>query len=770
MLTLAAGAPEAQAPPTSPPAQEPAPAPPAAPGPPAAEPPTLAAGVPTEFPVRRLDLGLLGPETDTNSSRFREYRAIPSGPVIPFFRLAGGTTHLYDVSAENALQEDARYRVYVEPGPFGLDVSFVKIPHRFGNEARSLLERTGPGTYSIEDTLQQSFQSSIEEQFARNRAGVNFAFLSGLATPAVASQTPFDLRLQRDRGRAELRLTRDQPLDVRLTYAHEKREGTRESGTSFGFGNVVQSAEPIDYRTQDLGLSAEWAQGWGLLRGGLRFNLFSNAITVESFDNPFRAVSTTDASAYQAPGSQSVNGPSSGRIALPPDNRSVTGSLGGVVKLGASGRLSADASYGQWTQDDGFIPFSTNAAITTPFNATDAAALPAADLDGRINVFSLSSVFTLRPLRGLGVTARYRRYDLDNRTGRIRFEQGYVRFDSSVNATGRIGVPYGYANDQAMASASYDLGRRVTVEGGYRLDRMERTFRETEHTTQDTLFASALLRVSDRAIVRAAIERGSRDLDEYHFEESEHASFLRDVAATNLPSLRRFDQASKDTTRVSALAQVTPVDEVTLSASYLRGQDEYDELTHGLMSALNESFSLEGDYTPSERLSLYAFYTREKIETFQVGRQSAATPSTNPLDDWTADLSDDVDFYGAGGTAVLLPGKLDLKVMGTYQKVDGNADLFSPPGGAPANSRAATGGVRDIAAWDDTRLLTVLAELGWTVGGRWRLAGGGWLEDYEVEDLNTGGLVNYVPASFFLAPVDSDYRGYVIYARASYTW
>jgi hypothetical protein len=78
--------------------------------------------------------------------------------------------------------------------------------------------------------------------------------------------------------------------------------------------------------------------------------------------------------------------------------------------------------------------------------------------------------------------------------------------------------------------------------------------------------------------------------------------------------------------------------------------------------------------------------------------------------------------------------------------------------------------VQDIGAWDDTRLLTVLAELGWTVDARWRLAGGAWLEDYEVRDLNSQGLQNYVPGSFFLAPVDSDYRGYVIYARASYTW
>jgi hypothetical protein len=179
---------------------------------------------------------------------------------------------------------------------------------------------------------------------------------------------------------------------------------------------------------------------------------------------------------------------------------------------------------------------------------------------------------------------------------------------------------------------------------------------------------------------------------------------------------------------------------------------------------------VEADYTPASRFSVYAFYTHERIESFQVGRQSAATPSINPLDDWTANLSDRADFYGGGATAVLVPDKLDLKLTGSVEKVNGNADLFSAPGGAPAAARAATGGVQDIVPWDDTRLVTLLAELGWNVGARWRLSGGAWMEDYEVRDLNTQGLANYVPASFFLAPVDSDYHGYVLYARASFTW
>jgi hypothetical protein len=31
-----------------------------------------------------------------------------------------------------------------------------------------------------------------------------------------------------------------------MTYFREKRDGTRPAGTSFGFGNVVETGEPIE--------------------------------------------------------------------------------------------------------------------------------------------------------------------------------------------------------------------------------------------------------------------------------------------------------------------------------------------------------------------------------------------------------------------------------------------------------------------------------------------------------------------------------------------
>jgi MtrB/PioB family decaheme-associated outer membrane protein len=580
--------------------------------------------------------------------------------------------------------------------------------------------------------------------------------------PSLLAEDTFDLRVLREQARLDLDLTRGRAVDVRLSYSSEKRRGNRNSGTSFGFSNVVETAEPVEYRTQDVSLSAEWARSWGLLRGAVQMNWFDNAIEVQAFDNPFRAVDSTDPNAYQAPGSGSINGPRLGRIALPPDNRAVTGSVGGSFRFGRHTRVSADASLGQWTQDEAFIPFSTNTAITSPVNATDPAALPARSLDGRIRVSALSATVSSRPVPNLTLTGRFRRYDLDNETPRLSLPQGYARFDAAWNANGRISVPYGYGTDRLLASAAYTFGR-LNLEAGYRREGWDRTFRDTEETAEDTFFAGTWVKPRDWAMLRATVERGRRTFDHYDFEHSEHASFLGDVAPTNLPSLRRFDQAERDRTRAVVLLQLTPWGESSFSFTYADAQDDYGESPHGLLEAGQRAFSADADWTPTDRLNLYGFYSRERIRSLQRGRQSGATPSANPADDWTSDIDTDADTVGFGGTFALVRDRLDLSARATWQRVDGFNDLESPPGGTPDFAV-------DIPAFDDTEIAWLSSELQYRVSARWRVGIGGWLEDYDVDDAQTVGLPNYVPGAFFLAPFDGDYTGGALFARLVVSW
>jgi MtrB/PioB family decaheme-associated outer membrane protein len=717
-------------------------------------------------------LGITQTDVDTISSKFQEYREVPEGVSLGVFRLKGEKDGLsYDVFGQNVRQRDQRYRLRLQKDWLRVDGDYNQIPHNFGNGGRTLLQQTGPGAWSLSNTLQQRFQDAIA---AVPRSTVNFTFLNNLVAPSLASANLVDLSLQRERGNLSFRVAPDNPVDVKVTYFRERRTGDRAaSGTSFGFGNVVELPEPLHYLTQDIGADAQYQGSWGVVRAGLHYNWFENRIESFAFDNPFRATDSTDASAYTAPGSGSIGGPSVGLMSLPPDNDAWRGSIGGTFKLPSQTRVAVDVAIGRWMQNESpFIPFSTNTAITSPVLATDVATLPAPRLDGKINVTSLSLFASSRPVDNVTLSARYRSFDLENKTPRIAFPEGYVRFDAVFEDIPRISVPYGYKNQRFDLTAAYDFGQ-VSLEGGFRHTKFDRTFRETDETSENAVSVAGDLHVSDWVMLRASYERGSRDFTGYEPIRSEEASFLEAGPPANLMAVEgnlRYDQAKKDTDRIGTLLQLSPGGNATISLSYLRTKDDYKETAFGLQSASYDTLTAEVDYSPGERWNLYAFYSYEKVADFQIGRQSGATVSTNPLDNWTSDVNDKVNSVGAGAEVTLVPEKWFLSLLGRYQKVDGNNDLFADPTGVPGRARAAVGGVQDLPFYDDTKITTLQAEVKYQFAKSWSGALGGWFEDYEINDLNTQGLVNYVPGSFFLNENQGDYQAKVAYVRFSYRW
>jgi putative beta-barrel porin MtrB/PioB len=477
----------------------------------------------------------------------------------------------------------------------------------------------------------------------------------------------------------------------------------------------------------------------------------------------------------------------------------MTGSLGFSMKLGGNSRLSADASYGQWTQNEPFIPYTTNTAITAPFRATDPSRLPAQSLDGRMDTTTLAAMFSTRPLKGLNVTARYRHYDLDNKTPRLPFADGYVRFDAVWEDIPRISVPYGYTNDNAQVTAGYDfeLGGSASLglEAGFKNDHMDRTFRETERTRQNTFLGSVNLRTSDWLVLRGSIETGRRDYDGLEIVNSEEASFLETGAPANLlavpahstdPGVQasykslgcvpgtacnlRYDQAAKDLWRASSMLQLMPGGNTSLSLTYAYGKDDYTETRYGLVSSKTWALTAEADYTPSERFNVFAFYGREDIRSFLRGRQSGATVSADARDDWTSDSKDLVDTFGGGLTLGVIKDKADLSLSGTYQNVDGNNDLAATQGGLAWVSKQPLGGVLGIENYDDTKYLTVSAEVTYKLDKAWQLSLRGLYEDYDIDDAFSTGLQYYMPASFFLNGNDGRYRAGSVYLRIAYLW
>jgi MtrB/PioB family decaheme-associated outer membrane protein len=753
------------------------------------EPPPM----PKDFLVGEFSVGVGQKDVDTTSSKYLEYRDIPNGASAAYFRVFGQKNDFrFNLMGGNVQQSDAFYRGYVGNETWRVSGSYVAIPHNFGNDGKTLLQNTAPGVWEMSNTLQSAFQAAIT---AVPRAQVTYPFLANLVAPSLAAANVVDLALDRQRGNLVFRLTPSKPVNITISYFHEKRAGDRSaSGTSFGFANVVELPEALQYLTQDLGANGQYEGGWGVVRAGLHYNWFDNKIPTFSFDNPFRSTNATDASAYQSPGSASVNGPVVGLMALAPQNNALTGTVGTTLRLPRRSRLSADVSIGSWRQDQtSFIPYSTNSGITpqsnpaAPFAVTDRANLPAQHLDGKMDVTSVSAMFSSHPVDKVSFTARFRRYENDNKTGRLSFP-GYVRFDAVWEDFGRINVPYGYTNQRLDVTLAYDFGP-LSLEGGYKNVKYDRTFRETESTSENGFNLAADFR-RDWVLVRAIYEHGNRDFSGLEIGRSEESSFTNPGPVVSLLAVDpttpqvsgaplcppgtvcnlRFDQARRKFDRLGGQVQLSPGGKTTIAASYYQTKYDYPDTIYGLNGTKYETFTADLDYAPSDRWSVYGFYSYEKNDDDLRGRQSGATVSNNPVDDWFSKVKDTTNSFGGGAQVALKPEKLTLNLFGQYQKVNGNNALSAVPGGAPFNSRVALGGVQSLPLYGDTKITTVNATLRYHFSKKWDAGVGGNFEDYTIRDSNTSGLLNYVPGSFFLAYNDGDYQAKWAFLFLTYRW
>ena len=660
----------------------------------------------------------------------------------------------YDFRVHNGGRDDGRYFLSLEPGAFTVAASYIRIPHRFTNGALSILLPEGEALLAPAGVQSQN-QAALERQFAVNRNGIDANLMTTLANASLAGGRLLDVKLQRDRGRLEVSLARSRDFDARASYSFDKRDGNRVAGASFGYQNVVEIAEPVHYNTDDFTASAEWKVRYGLVRGSLNYSRFANELSSVTFQNPFRAADSSELNAMFGPSPFGVDGPREGRIALPPDNEAIRGSLGFLAKLPGRSRFNADFSLGQWTQNEPFIPYSSNSAITTPVRATDLGALPASSLDGQMQTFTQSYTFSSRPLDGLVFTARYRSYKLSNDTPRITVP-GEAYFDGVWNYNSRVSVPYAYTKDRLFAATAYEWGR-ATFEAGFSYEGWDREFRETKRTTEGLFHVKADVRPRDWVLARALVQRGSRDYDLYLPRAGESSSYPNGKPPTLLSELRRFDQGKRDVSRYGGELMLTPGN-ASVMLSYTKGTLDYYATAYGQQKAGTEVLSAEADYTPLERLNLFAYASRENLTSADHGAQRGPTGAPNLATEWRADISDRATTFGLGGSIALVPDKADLRLQAGYQKVDGNNDL------------SATAGAQDIAAFDDTRIRSLSAELGYKPRRHWTVSLGGFVEDFEYADSTRSGLPTYVPGGFFLVGNFGDYNAKVFYVKLSYNW
>lgn len=593
-------------------------------------------------------------EGDHSSSKFEEYREINRGLFLEDLSLDledKKDRYYIQFRGHDFIEEDQNYQARAgRYGKYYFEFEWDQIPHVFSNTGQLLHNRAGKGTFVLADIIQSTIQGG------------------GATVEDFASQVhPIDLELRRDKAKFEAKYTPIPEWDFRFGYSNERMEGTRPFATTFGFTNIVELPEPIEYRTHTITASAEYARKDWLLKFAYLGSLFDNETTTLVWDNPLRIDDAVGAS-------------SRGRLALYPDNQAHNLELSGAVNLAGNTRLTGTVARGWRFQDEDFLPFTINSALA-PFDSL--ASLPTDSLDGEVKTWLLNLVVTNRFFKDWTFTGRYRLYDFDNDTPSIIFDQ-YIRTDQSVRQA-RRNLPYEYTKQNAGVDVAWHISRALNLKLGWAWEGWDRKFRETDNTDEHTVGTKLGYNAAQGLFLRALYQHSWRTYDDYDSVANAPSFPEDDPPAPNL-ELRKFTQSTRERNRAELLVQLVPIDPLTLAFTYSLLDDAYrkSEL-FGLTKVRTHSYSFDVTYQLGKRVSLFVDFTREDINTKV---KSWIRPFVDPADIWASRTRDLVHTFGAGVDVVLIPDKLNMNTFFSQSYEKGRERLEGNPGGNPLGNIA----------------------------------------------------------------------------------
>ncbi len=686
----------------------------------------------------KADIVLRNTDIKGNSSKAEEYRDL-STPVYGDVKIkyAKKDKSFSTFTGKNVGRDDPYYNFMVgHYDKFKIDASYNEIPHRFSDAAKTLYFGTGSGDLILNSTKQN----------------VPFAGRTNRLNTLSTNSSGIEIGLKRKKVAVNADLALLDPFHFRVEFSRENKEGTRPFFGSFGLDNTIEIPEPIDFDTTDMKFIGEYILKTFYFRASYYFSKFNNNTNTLTFDNPFRA---TDA----------VFQPSKGLIDLAPDNHYHNVSLSGsYLDLPLNSRVSVNAAWGWMRQDDELVPYTTNTAIITgafnnaPFDAFDPGNLPVENVDAKVNTSLYHVLLMSKPLGFMQVKGKFRYFDYNNDTEQIRFP-GFIDADDFWVDNPIVNVPTSYKKTTTGAELGFNISKKTKLNLDYTLERTDQTNREVDKL-EDHIFGSALdTKAFSWMNLKISYERTDRDISNYNFDVYLEAG--EDLE--QLPDLRKYDQAEMARDRLNFIATVYPTEFLTVSTSYIYGQDEFGGSLFGLLDGKHHIISLDVDYSPTHRLNLHIFYNHE----YYIARQKdrGEVPSQPTVDaDWFARSKDEVNTLGAEIKLLLIPDKLDFDVSYSFSNVDGTIDFFTPA--------VETSGFNTV---DDTTLQILQTKFEYRAWKRWKFTLGYYWEEFDYDDFNTQGFTNIPTDSgdnfsgaYLMGTLPEDYTANVAYLKVAY--
>ena len=462
-------------------------------------------------PVREIQGG--------HSAKFQEVRDVPKGFSIPKLKLdvnSADSPYFLALRGFEIRERDQRFTVDAgRIGKYRTQFVWDQVPHSFGT-GQSFLQQTAPGVYQVSPTLRASLQAVTLPD--AGRTPVNAA-LPTLVRQQLQTAPLTEVRLRRDQALFRQSYQPSDKVELHFQFSWLRNRGSRpmSAGTFVrrpvagnGLADIGGSwegigqefLEPIDHRTTDFKVGAQFrGKRWN---AGVDYDLslFRNRIGSLTFENPFRVTDEEGCLPNAVPPPALTCGASNRfrmvrwQSDLVPNNDSHTVSFWANVNLTPETQLRGLVSLAYWTQNDNFLPWTLNTAIVpihwnaaAPItNPTDVKQLPASSLNGKMRNINQEYALVNRR-KNFRFQAQYRSQDLDSQTRSLEFP-GYAAFGDS---TWRSPVTDFY--NLPIENLDWDF-RHQNVEAGFQWDLLpqERTPVRSPGPADGRTSAASLLR------------------------------------------------------------------------------------------------------------------------------------------------------------------------------------------------------------------------------------------------------------------------------------
>lgn len=665
-----------------------------------------------------------------DSGKFEEFRDVPNGFVVERFDFLWkpGQRSYLELGVSDVSQRDERLRV--DFGRYDLwrgTIRWSENPRRWTDHAFQLYAQSGPGVFTLEDSLQAAVRAAPASADANadlewDPGTKGFIIKNAIAQGAQA----VDVGHQRKTGGVRFEYTPTRHWTLSIQADRDRRNGTSPQTLAMYFTLApAEVAAPLEFKTDTATIAAEYAsRRWN---AGVRIARtdFSTGHKSLRWDNQLFLVDEAVNVNVANPGKMQMS------QAVDYDSNQI--SLYGGVNLPGKTRIDASISEGRTTQDDPFLPMTINSFLAP-------APLPASSYDGEHRTRAIRVNVSSRPVKSFRWGAWFRSYDLDNKSPELTFTD-YVQTDyqfplcGNVNACdangdtiandriARRSLPYSFRKDSTGALLGWSPALWFQGAVSFERESIDRKFSAVEKSDEDIWKLALDFDVVEWLTVRTTYRHQDRQADRYdadYFEES--FPIGEPIVADANEGARRFYWTDRARDALNFTLDVTPTPKVSIYAEAAYGKNEYSDPATGL--AIGRSFTVSEDRnfdsvpelynillagrtrdrttsyslgfaaTPTERVRLYADYT---WDTWKYGLETryhapvAGIGSDDPLDNWGSDVRDRYDTASAGvDVGWSAERRWWLGLDASWSRGTGDIDTHFVPGGSASGDTTLT--------------------------------------------------------------------------------